>query len=53
VHHSHINLLDSAEDMAKQLEGVEAQYVFFAAYLQKDTEEENWRTNGESSRAAC
>ncbi|KAK4117083.1 NAD(P)-binding domain protein [Canariomyces notabilis] len=47
VHHSHINLLDSAEDMAKQLEGVEAQYVFFAAYLQKDTEEENWRTNGD------
>lgn len=32
--------------MAKQLEGVEAEYLFFAAYLQKDTEQENWDVNG-------
>ncbi|KAK3168053.1 hypothetical protein OEA41_004499 [Lepraria neglecta] len=32
--------------MAKQLQGVEAEYLFFAAYLQKDSEQENWDANG-------
>ena len=32
--------------MAKQLQGVEAEYLFFAAYLQKDSEQENWNVNG-------
>lgn len=49
VVHSHIDLLNSADQMAKQLEGVEAEYVFFAAYLQKDTERENWQVNGWST----
>ena len=29
----------------KQLQGIEAEYVFFAAYLQKDTDQENWDVN--------
>lgn len=32
--------------MAKGLKGVEGEYVFFAAYLQKNTEQENWDVNG-------
>lgn len=46
VHH-HINLLDSADDMAKDLKDVEGEYVFFAAYLQKESEQENWDVNGD------
>ena len=46
VKHSHIDLTEDARGMAKQLEGVKAEYVFFAAYLQKDTEQENWDVNG-------
>ncbi|KAF3942451.1 hypothetical protein ABW19_dt0209670 [Dactylella cylindrospora] len=41
-----VDLLSSAEDMAKQLQGIEADYCFFAAYLQKDTEEELTAVNG-------
>ncbi|SPQ19186.1 2c328a9d-3154-4131-bf54-d8c66fa1b544 [Thermothielavioides terrestris] len=47
VVHRHIDLLSSADAMAKELQGVEAEYVFFAAYLQKDSEEENWQVNGD------
>jgi hypothetical protein len=50
--HDHLDLTSSAEDMAKQLEGVEAEYVFFAAYLQKDTEQENWEVNGKNHRSS-
>ena len=32
--------------MAEQLKGVEAEYIFFAAYLAKDSEEELWDVNG-------
>jgi hypothetical protein len=46
VVHRHIDLLTSADEMAKQLQGVEVEYVFFAAYMQKDTEKENWQVNG-------
>lgn len=35
--------------MAKQLEGVEAEHLFFAAYLQKDSDEESWNVNGAMS----
>lgn len=35
--------------MAKDLKDVEAEYVIFAAYLQKDSEQENWEVNGKSS----
>lgn len=33
--------------MAEQLTGVEVEYVFFAAYLQQDSEEESTRVNGD------
>lgn len=33
--------------MAKDLKGVEGEYVFFAAYMQQDSEEGNWRVNGD------
>jgi nucleoside-diphosphate-sugar epimerase len=32
--------------MAKDLQNVRGEYVFFAAYLQKETEQENWDVNG-------
>lgn len=32
--------------MAKDLKDVRGEYVFFAAYLQKDSEQENWEVNG-------
>ncbi|CAP67723.1 uncharacterized protein PODANS_1_16120 [Podospora anserina S mat+] len=47
VVHNHIDLLHSAEDMAKDLASVSGEYVFFAAYMQKDSEEENWKVNGD------
>lgn len=46
VKHHFIDLLSSADDMAKQLQNVEADYVFFAAYLQGNSEKENWDLNG-------
>jgi len=46
VHH-YIDLTSSADEMAKLLDGVEGEYVFFAAYLQKESEQENWDVNGE------
>ena len=32
--------------MAEQLQGIQAEYIFWVAYLQKDTEQENWDVNG-------
>lgn len=46
VKHDTIDLTGDAKAMAKQLEGVEAEYVFFAAYLEKGSEQENWDVNG-------
>jgi hypothetical protein len=46
VVHNHIDLTSSAEDMAKDLKDVRGEYLFFAAYLQKDTEQDNWEVNG-------
>lgn len=46
VIHKHIDLLSSAEQMGKELKGIDAEYIFFAAYLQKETEQENWDVNG-------
>ena len=46
VQHDFIDLTSDAKKMAQQLRGVEADYIFFAAYLQKDTEQENWDVNG-------
>ena len=46
VKHDTIDLTGSTQEMAKQLQGVEAEYLFFAAYLQKDSDQENWDVNG-------
>lgn len=53
VRHDTIDLTGDAEEMAKQLQGVEAEYVFFAAYLQKDSEQENWDVNGRVVAVCC
>jgi nucleoside-diphosphate-sugar epimerase len=44
--HNHVDLTSSADDMAKDLQNVHGEYVFFAAYLAKDSEQENWDVNG-------
>ena len=46
VIHNHIDLTSSADEMANDLANVRGEYVFFAAYLQKDSEQENWDVNG-------
>ncbi|KAK2009297.1 NAD dependent epimerase/dehydratase family protein [Colletotrichum eremochloae] len=47
VKHGFVDLTRPADKIAKDLEGVEAEYVFFAAYVQKDSEKENWDANGD------
>ena len=49
VTHTFINLQAPAEEMAKELKDVVAEYVFIGAYLQKDDEEENLKANGKLS----
>ncbi|KAJ4384486.1 hypothetical protein N0V86_000085 [Didymella sp. IMI 355093] len=46
VIHHHIDLLSSPDDMAHDLKNVQGNVVFFAGYIQKDTEQENWDVNG-------
>lgn len=46
VKHSHLDLLASAQDMAKELENIQPEYVFFAAYLAKPDEGEAAKVNG-------
>jgi nucleoside-diphosphate-sugar epimerase len=46
VIHNHIDLTTSASDMASSLENVRGEYIFFAAYLAKDSEQEAWDVNG-------
>ena len=46
VVHNHIDLMNSAEEMAKELKNVKAEYVFFAAYFQQESEEKEWEVNG-------
>ena len=46
VIHHHIDLLSSPDEMAKDLKTVQGNVVFFAGYIQKDTEQENWDVNG-------
>ncbi|KXH59137.1 hypothetical protein CSAL01_12915 [Colletotrichum salicis] len=48
-----VDLMAEAEDMAGELRGVEADYVFFAAYMQKDDEVEATRVNGDMLAAFC
>ena len=47
VQHVHLDLTRAAEEMAAELKGVEAEYVFFAAYLEQDTDEKATKVNGE------
>jgi hypothetical protein len=46
VTHDHIDLKSDVSSMAKQLQGVAASHIFFAAYLQEDSEQGNWDSNG-------
>jgi lipopolysaccharide biosynthesis protein len=46
VVHNHIDLTATVEEMKKQLKDVNGEYLFFAAYLQKDSEQEAWDVNG-------
>jgi len=46
VVHNHIDLTSNAEEMAKELQNVRGEYLFFAAYLAKDSEQEAWDVNG-------
>ncbi|KAF2141185.1 uncharacterized protein K452DRAFT_271836 [Aplosporella prunicola CBS 121167] len=47
VHHNHLDLTSSAEQMAKDLKDIEAEYVFFAAYVDVGSADENNRVNGD------
>ena len=40
-----------ADDIAKSLQGVNTDYVFFAAYLEKPEEQQNWEVNGDMLQA--
>jgi hypothetical protein len=46
VKHDTIDLTGNAQEMASQLKDVEGEYIFFAAYLQGSSEQENWALNG-------
>lgn len=51
VVHRHLDLVSPVQDMTKDLAGVDGEYVFFAAYLQRDSEPENWKVNGRNHPA--
>jgi len=38
VRHNHIDLTASPDELAKELQGVQGDYLFFAAYLADDDE---------------
>ena len=46
VKQQQLDLQASAEDMAKELGSVQPDYIFFTAYLAKDSEEEATKVNG-------
>jgi nucleoside-diphosphate-sugar epimerase len=47
VIHNHIDLQSSPDEMASDLKSVRGEYIFFAAYLAQDKEEDAWKVNGE------
>ncbi|CAI4217743.1 unnamed protein product [Parascedosporium putredinis] len=47
VQHASIDLLGSSDDIADGLRGVEAEYLFFAAYMERESEQESWDVNGD------
>ncbi|EMD96809.1 hypothetical protein COCC4DRAFT_142056 [Bipolaris maydis ATCC 48331] len=46
VIHSHIDLQSDPDTMANDLKNVRGEYIFFAAYLAQDKEEDAWEVNG-------
>ena len=46
VKSQHLDLQATAQDMAKELGGLKPEYIFFAAYLAKDSEEDATKVNG-------
>ena len=46
VKHVHLDLTAAAETMSDDFKDVDADYIFFAAYLQQDSEEDSTRVNG-------
>ncbi|CAE7210415.1 hypothetical protein PTNB73_09168 [Pyrenophora teres f. teres] len=46
VIHNHIDLQSSPDEMAADLKSVRGEYIFFAAYLAQDAEEDAWSVNG-------
>ncbi|KAF1839617.1 hypothetical protein BDW02DRAFT_635501 [Decorospora gaudefroyi] len=46
VIHNHIDLQSSPDEMAHDLENVRGEYIFFAAYLAQEKEEDAWEVNG-------
>ncbi|EWZ27944.1 uncharacterized protein FOBCDRAFT_241462 [Fusarium oxysporum Fo47] len=51
VEHRHIDLTGSADDLAKDLQGIKAEYVFFGAYLEQSDEQKSWDVNGDMLQA--
>ncbi|THY47790.1 NAD dependent epimerase/dehydratase family protein [Aureobasidium pullulans] len=47
VKHSHLDLQADPQEMAKELQNINAEYVFFTAYLAKDDEDEATKVNGD------
>ncbi|KAF9761050.1 hypothetical protein IL306_003991 [Fusarium sp. DS 682] len=47
----HIDLTGNADVVAKDLQGITAEYVFFAAYLEQSDEQKNWDVNGDMLQA--
>lgn len=50
VEHNHIDLTADVDELAKQLEHVQGDYLFFAAYLADDDEQKMCDTNGRMLR---
>ncbi|KAL0933759.1 nad dependent epimerase dehydratase family protein [Colletotrichum truncatum] len=48
---SHIDLCASTQEMAQEMKGIEAEYIFFAAYLEQSSEAENSKVNGDMFEA--
>lgn len=53
VSHKHLDLTGTSDDIAQDLKGIKAEYVFFAAYLAKDDEKEATQINGGSCFSRC
>ncbi|KAF2013005.1 NAD dependent epimerase/dehydratase family protein [Aaosphaeria arxii CBS 175.79] len=47
VEHAHLDLTSSARDMAKELQHIDPEYIFFSAYLANEDPDEATRINGE------